>query len=91
MKIGATVLFPTGSAGEDSTCKGGDIGDMGSILGLGRSPGGGNCNPLCCLWGHTESDTTEWLSACWGAASVISALQLRHSKVLLTHLHAEGL
>ena len=56
----------------------GDIGDLGSILGLGRSPGGGNDNPLqySCLenphaqrslagyssWGHKELDTTEQLS-----------------------------
>ena len=52
-------------------------GDMCSILGLGRSPGGGNGNLLqySCLenstseepvgyspWGHKESDTTEWPS-----------------------------
>ena len=55
-----------------------DARDTGSIPGLGRSPGGGNCNPLLysCLenpmdrgtWratvhGVTESDTTEHLSA----------------------------
>ena len=53
----------------------GDIRDAGSISGLGRSPGGGNGNPLqySCLenphgqrslagyspWGHKESDMTE--------------------------------
>ena len=53
----------------------GDIGDVGSIPGLGRSPGGGNRKPLqySCLrkshgqrslasyspWGHKESDITE--------------------------------
>ena len=50
----------------------GDTGDVGSVPGLGRSPGGGNGNPLqyCCLgnpmdrgaWrttGVTESDMTE--------------------------------
>ena len=53
----------------------GDTEDMGSILGLRRSLGEGNGNPLqysclenprdggalvgCHLWGHTESDTTE--------------------------------
>jgi len=50
----------------------GDVRDSGSIPGLGKSPGGGHCNPLqySCLenptdrgawWvkGHTESDTTE--------------------------------
>ena len=30
---------------EESTCNTGDIGDMGSILGMGRSPGGGNVPP----------------------------------------------
>ena len=53
----------------------GDIRDTGSIPGLGRSPGGGNGNPLqfSCLensqgqrslvdsspWGHKGSDRTE--------------------------------
>ena len=53
----------------------GDTGDVGSIPGWGRSPGGGHGNPLqySCLenphgwrslvgyspWGHKESDTTE--------------------------------
>ena len=50
-----------------------DEGDQGSIPGSGRSPGGGNGNPLQypCLeysterrvwWGHKEWDTTEWLN-----------------------------
>ena len=54
------------------------VGDLGLISGLGRSPGGGNGNPLqySCLenphgqvslasyspWGHKDSDTTERLS-----------------------------
>ena len=53
----------------------GDVRDVGSIPGSGRSPGGGNGNPLqySCLekfhgqrrlagyrpWGHKESDMTE--------------------------------
>ena len=49
-------------------------GDLGSIPGLGRSPGEGNGNPLqySCLenpmdggawsWGRKESDTTEQLN-----------------------------
>ena len=64
--------FPDGSDGKESTC---NAGDLGSIPGLGRSPGGGHDNPLqhSCLenpheqrnlkdyspWGHKESDTTE--------------------------------
>ena len=35
--------FPGGSAGKESAC---DTGDLGSIPGLGRSPGGGHDNPL---------------------------------------------
>ena len=35
--------FPSGSAGEESTCS---VGDLGSIPGLGRSPGEGKGYPL---------------------------------------------
>ena len=35
--------FPGGSAGKESAC---NEGDLGSIPGLGRSPGGGHGNPL---------------------------------------------
>ena len=35
--------FPSGSAGKESTY---NAGDLGSILGLGRSPGEGNDYPL---------------------------------------------
>ena len=60
---------------KESTC---NVGDLGLISGLGRSPGGGHGNPLqySCLehphgqrslvgystWGHKELDTTERLS-----------------------------
>ena len=71
-----TVLgFPGGSDGKESAC---NVGDLGSIPGLGKSPGGGNGNLLyySCLenphgqrslagyssWGHKESDMTERLS-----------------------------
>ena len=33
-------------SGKESTCNAGDAGDVGSIPGSGRSPGGGNDNPL---------------------------------------------
>ena len=38
--------FPDGSMGKESTCHAGDIGDVASIPGLGRSPGEGTGNPL---------------------------------------------
>ena len=35
--------FPCGSAGKESTC---NVGDLGSVPGLGRSSEGGHSNPL---------------------------------------------
>ena len=35
--------FPGGSDGKESAC---NVGDLGSVPGLGRSPGGRNGNPL---------------------------------------------
>ena len=61
--------FPGGSAGQESTC---NVGDLGSMPGLGRSPGEGKGYPLqysglenfmdFMARGLTESDTTEQLS-----------------------------
>ena len=64
--------FPGGSDGKPSAC---NVGDLGSIPGLGRSPGGGHGNLLqysyletlhgqrslasYSLWGHRELNTTE--------------------------------
>ena len=39
-------VFPHDSVGKESTCTAGDTGDLGSIPGLGRSPGEGNDYPL---------------------------------------------
>ena len=60
--------FPGGSVGEESACSAGDVG---SIPGSERSPGGGNGNPLQypCLenpldggasWGHMGSPWGPW-------------------------------
>ena len=57
--------FPCGSTGKESTC---NVGDLGSIPGLRRSPGEEKgywpreFHGLYSLWGHKESDTTERLS-----------------------------
>ena len=53
--------FPHTSVDKESTFNGGDLG---SIPGLGRSPGEGKGYPLqysgqYSPWGHQESDTTE--------------------------------
>ena len=56
--------FPGGSAGKESACS---VGDLGSIPGLGRSPGEGNGYPLlysglensmdCIVHGVSKSQT----------------------------------
>ena len=59
--------FPHSSVGKESAC---NVGDLGSIPGLGRSPGEGKGYPLHsglensmdCIWGRKELDTTERLS-----------------------------
>ena len=67
--------FLGSSEGKVATC---NVGDLGLIPGLGRSPGKGHGNPLqytflenphgqrslagCSPWGCKESDTTEQLS-----------------------------
>ena len=60
----AFLGFPGGSAGKESAC---NVGDLGSIPGLGRSPGEGKGYPLQYSglespWGRKESVTTERLS-----------------------------
>ena len=61
--------FPGGLVIKNLPANAGDTEDVGSIPGLGRSPGGGNGNPFqysclgnprgACLSGGKESDTTE--------------------------------
>ena len=61
--------YPGGSAGEETTF---NMGYLGLIPGLGRSPGARKGYPLqysglensmdCIVWGHQTSDTTEQLS-----------------------------
>ena len=41
-----TLVFPGELSSEEPTCKAGDEGDEGLILGLGKSSGGGHGNPL---------------------------------------------
>ena len=67
--------FPGGSDSKESVC---NLGELGLIPGLGRSPGGGHDNPLQYStlknphgqrslagynpWGHKELDMTEQLN-----------------------------
>ena len=64
--------FPDGSMGKESTCDAGDIGDVGSIPGLGRSPGEGTGNPLqySCLGNPT--DRGSWWATVHGSEECLS-------------------
>ena len=85
--------FPGGSIGKESSC---NAGDLGSIPGLGRSPGGGHGNPLqysclesphgqrslagCSQWGLKELDVTEQLSTYRGWGRWGLSLRLKQGK-----------
>ena len=60
--------FLDGSVGKESTCNAGDAGDMGSIPGSGRSPGGGHDDPLQCSGLDNPMDR----GACWGVVQWIA-------------------
>ena len=67
------VAFPCSSVSKQCDC---NTGDLGSIPGLGRSPGEGNGNPLrySCL--ENPRDREAWWAAVYGVAW--SRTQLKH-------------
>ena len=68
--------FPGGSDGKASVCS---VGDLGSIPGLGRSPGEGNSNPrqYPCL--ENLMDTGTWWAAVHGVAKSRARLSNSHT------------
>ena len=72
LRVSGALGFPAGSDGKESVC---NARDLGSIPGLGKSPGGGHGNPLqyfclekshghrslegCCPRGRKKSDMAE--------------------------------
>ena len=79
--------FRDSSVGKESACYARGTSDVGSIPGSGRSPGGGNGNPLqysclenlrdrgACLqsMGYTELDMTEHMAAAGTAAKSLQS------------------
>ena len=59
--------FPRSLVGKESAC---NAGDLGSILGLGRSPGGGNGNPLQYSCMENPMDRGAWRAKVHGIARV---------------------
>ena len=65
LSIPVFLDFPGGSAAKESAC---NVGDLGSIPGLGRSPGGGNGNPLLYSCLENPMDRGAWRAAVHGVA-----------------------
>ena len=56
------VGFPGGSDSKESAC---NVGDLGLTPGLGRSPGGGNGNPLQYSWASLVAQLVKYPPAMW--------------------------
>ena len=69
------IGFSDDSMAKESTCNGGDIADAHSVPGLGRSPGGGNGNPLqySCL--EDPTDRGAWWATVHGVAKSWTGLR----------------
>ena len=78
--------FPCGSAGKESACS---VGDLGSVPGLGRSPGVGNGNPLqySCL--EDSMDSGAWRATVHGVTKSRTRLSDFHFHSLPTKLTVE--
>ena len=75
------MSFPHSSVSKESACNAGAAGDMCSILGLGRSPGGGHDNPLqySCL--ENPRDIGAW----WATIHWLSELDMTEETACSTH------
>ena len=64
--ISSFVDLPGGTVGKEPACNAGDTGDVGSVPGLGRSPGGGNGNLVqyACL--ENPMDKGAWWATVHG-------------------------
>ena len=60
--------FPGSSVVKNPTANAGDAGDVGSIPGLGRSPGEGNGKPLQHSWLGNPMDREAWWATVHGVA-----------------------
>ena len=78
--------FPGGSDGKTSAC---NVGDLGSILRLGRSPGEGNGNPLHYFCLENSMDREAWWTPVRGVTKQSDMTQRVHRHTH-THTHTHG-
>ena len=66
IQVWALLGFPWWLSGKEAACNVGATGDMGSIPGSGKSPGGGHGNPLqySCL--ENPMDRGAWQATVYG-------------------------
>ena len=62
------VSYPGGTSGKDLPANAGDLRDVGSVPGLGRSPGGGHGNPLQYSCPENPMDRGAWRTTVHGVA-----------------------
>ena len=74
------VGFPGGSYGKESAI---NVGDLGSIACLGRSPGEGNGNPLQVFCLENPKDRGTWQASVHGISELDSVEQLTFSHFLV--------
>ena len=63
--------FPGGAVVKNLPANAGDAGDAGSIPGLGRSPGGGNGNPLWYSCLENPMDRRDWWATVQGVRKIL--------------------
>ena len=71
--------LPGGSVGKESAC---NVGDLCSIPGLGRSPGGGHGNPLQYSRQENFMDRSVWQAIVHGTAELDTTEQLHTAQRL---------
>ena len=73
------IGFPAGSVVENPPANAGGTGDMGLIPGLGRSPRGGNVNPLQYSWLEDSMGREAWQTTVHEVAESQTQLNTWHT------------
>ena len=73
-------LFPGGSDSKESAC---NAADLGSMAGLGRSPGEGNGNPLQYSGLEHPMDRGAW----W---AIVSGVTKSQTRLMVKHFHFQA-
>ena len=73
------MVFPRGAVVKNLLANAGDAGDTGSILGSGRSPEGGNSNPLQYTCLENPLDGGAWRSTVHGVTKGQTQLSNKHT------------